>query len=148
LDKTGSNSNINTNNSVKTEIFHGIENATKTILEFTSNAVTKVDACLDSTGPSVMMGVEAIKNERFEAKNRGVEFRYITEITKDNISYCKELSKIAEIRHLNGVKGNFEVSQNIGKAEYIGTAILEEAEPVPQLIYSNVKEIVEQQHCI
>ena len=95
-----------------------------------------------------MMGVEAIKNERFKAKNRGVEFRYITEITRDNISYCKELSKIAEIRHLNGVKGNFEVSQNIGKAEYIGTAVLEEAQPVPQLIYSNVKEIVEQQQYV
>ena len=95
-----------------------------------------------------MMGVEAIKNERFKAKNRGVEFRYITEITRDNISYCKELSKIAEIRHLNGVKGNFEVSQNIGKAEYIGTAVLQEAEPIPQLIYSNVKEIVEQQQYV
>ena len=95
-----------------------------------------------------MMGVEAIKNERFKAKNRGVEFRYITEITGDNISYCKELSKISEIRHLNGVKGNFEVSQNIGKAEYIGTAVLQEAEPVPQLIYSNVKEIVEQQQYV
>jgi two-component system sensor histidine kinase VicK len=115
---------------------------------FTSNADTKVDACLDSTGPSVMMGVEIIKDESFKARNRGVEFRYITEITKDNISYCKELSKIAEIRHLNGVRGNFEVSQKSGKAEYIGTAVLEEAEPVAQLIYSNVKEIVEQQQFV
>jgi hypothetical protein len=90
-----------------------------------------------------MMGVEIIKNERFKAKNRGVEFRYITEITKDNIPYCKELSEIAEIRHLNGVRGNFEVSQRRGKGEYIGTAILQEAEPVAQLIYSNVKEIVD-----
>jgi two-component system sensor histidine kinase VicK len=95
-----------------------------------------------------MMGVEIIKNERFKGKNRGVEFRYITEITKDNISYCKELSKIAEIRHLNGVRGNFEVSQRRGKGEYIGTAILQEAEPVAQLIYSNVKEIVEQQQFV
>jgi hypothetical protein len=71
-----------------------------------------------------MMGAEIIKNERFKAGNRGVEFRYITEITKGNISYCKELSKIAEIRHINGVRGNFEVSQKRGRGEYIGTAIL------------------------
>jgi two-component system, OmpR family, sensor histidine kinase VicK len=95
-----------------------------------------------------MMGVEIIKDERFKARNRGVEFRYITEITKDNISYCKELSKIAEIRHLNGVRGNFEVSQRRGKGEYIGTAILQEAEPVAQLIFSNVKEIVEQEQFV
>lgn len=96
-----------------------------------------------------MIGVEAIKNERLKAKNRGVQFRYITEITKDNISYCKELSKFAEVHHLNGVKGNFEISQKtIGTDEYIGTATLQEAEPVAQLIYSNVKEIVEQQQFV
>ncbi|HZI71588.1 MAG TPA: hypothetical protein VFD60_10570, partial [Nitrososphaeraceae archaeon] len=70
-----------------------------------------MDACLDPTGPSVMMGVDAIKNERLKANRRGVNFRYITEVTKDNISYCKELSEFAEVRHLNGVKGNFEISK-------------------------------------
>jgi two-component system, OmpR family, sensor histidine kinase VicK len=96
-----------------------------------------------------MMGVEAIRNERFKAKNRGVQFRYITEITQDNFSYCKQLSEFAQIRHLNGVKGNFEVSQkSTGKGEYIGAATLEEAEPVTQLIYSNVKEIVEQEQFV
>jgi two-component system, OmpR family, sensor histidine kinase VicK len=98
-----------------------------------------------------MMGIDIIKNERLKAKNRGVNFRYVTEITKDNIAYCKELSEFAEVRHLNGVKGNFEVSKNGikgGKEEYIGTATLREAEPVAQLIYSNVKEIVEQQQFV
>jgi hypothetical protein len=101
-----------------------------------------MDACIDSTGPSVMIGVDTIKNERLKAKNRGVSFRYITEITNDNSSYCKELSKFAEIRHLNGVKGNFELSKNGirgAKGEFIGTATLQEAEPIAQLIYSNVK---------
>ncbi|MFL6409819.1 MAG: sensor histidine kinase [Nitrososphaeraceae archaeon] len=102
-----------------------------------------------------MMGVDAIKNERLKAKKRGVNFRYITEITKDNISYCKELFEFAEVRHLNGVKGNFEVSKKNGakgakggKEEYIATATLQEAEPIAQLIYSNVKEIVEQQQFV
>jgi two-component system sensor histidine kinase VicK len=98
-----------------------------------------------------MMGVDIIKNERFRAKKRGVNFRYVTEIIKDNIAYCKELSEFAEVRHLNGVKGNFEVSKNGikgGKGEYIGAATLQEAQPVAQIIYSNVKEIVEQQQFV
>ncbi|HZA07840.1 MAG TPA: histidine kinase dimerization/phospho-acceptor domain-containing protein, partial [Nitrososphaeraceae archaeon] len=98
-----------------------------------------------------MMGVDAIKNERLKAKNRGVNFRYVTQITDDNLSYCKELSKFAELRHLSGVKGNFEVSKNRigrGKGEYIGTATLQEAKPIAQIIYSNVKEIVEQQQFV
>jgi signal transduction histidine kinase len=99
-----------------------------------------------------MMGVDAIKNERLKAKRRGVNFRYITGITKDNLSYCKELSEFAEVRHLNGVKGNFEISKirikGEWKGEYIATATLQEAEPVTQLIYSNVKEIVEQEQFV
>jgi len=102
----------NNNKNEKTELFHGTEEATKAVLDFTSNADTAIDACVDYTGPSVMMGVDAIKNERLKAKNRGVNFRYVTEITKDNIAYCKELSEFAEVRHLNSVKGNFEVSKN------------------------------------
>ena len=99
-----------------------------------------------------MMGVDAIKNERLKAKRRGVNFRYITEVTKDNLSYCKELSEFAVVRHLNGVKGNFEISKirikGEWKGEYIATATLQEAEPVTQLIYSNVKEIVEQEQFV
>jgi len=45
-----------------------------------------------------MMGVDAIKNKRLKAKKRrGVNFRYVTEVTKDNLSYCKELSEFAEV---------------------------------------------------
>jgi two-component system, OmpR family, sensor histidine kinase VicK len=98
-----------------------------------------------------MIGVDAIKNERLKAKNRGVNFRYVTQITDDNLSYCKELSKFAELRHLSGVKGNFEVSKNGirgAKGEYIGTATLQKAKPIAQLIHSNVKEIVEQEQFV
>ena len=68
------------------------------------------------------------------AKDRGVKFRYVTEITKDNISYCKDMLKFAEIRHLeDGIKGNFEVHD---KKEYVAATKLqkEEEEPIPQLI--------------
>jgi two-component system, OmpR family, sensor histidine kinase VicK len=53
--------------------------------------------------------------------------------------------KFAEIRHLDGVRGNFEVSD---VKEYVGSANFQNSEPLPQLIYSNVKEIVEQQQYV
>ena len=55
--------------------------------------------------------------------------------------------KFAEIRHLDGVKGNFEISD---EKEYVGTATLKEPEqePIPQLIHSDVKEVVEQQQYV
>jgi two-component system, OmpR family, sensor histidine kinase VicK len=95
-----------------------------------------------------MIDVKAIKEERIYAKDRGVKFRYITDITKENISYCKQMIKEfdAELRHLNAVKGNFEISD--GGKEYVATANLQKAKPLKQLIYSNVKEIGEQQQYV
>ncbi len=95
-----------------------------------------------------MVDVESIKEARIKAKNRGVKFRYVTEVTPKNISHCKEIIKYfgAEIRHLDDVKGNFEISDN-GK-EYVAVANIQEAKPLKQLIYSNVKEIGEQQQYI
>jgi two-component system, OmpR family, sensor histidine kinase VicK len=51
----------------------------------------------------------------------------------------------SEIRHLDGVRGNFEVSDI---KEYVGSANFQNSKPLPQLIYSNVKEIVEQQQYV
>jgi len=132
----------------KTEIFHDIEDSNNAILNFVYKTKYRIDACLDLNGPSVMIDVESIKEARIKAKNRGVKFRYVTEITEANISYCKEMIKYfdAEIRHLDDVKGNFEISDD-GK-EYVATANLQEAKPLKQLIYSNVKEIGEQQQYI
>jgi two-component system, OmpR family, sensor histidine kinase VicK len=126
-------------------VLYGTENANNAILQFVARAKEKIHACIDQTGPSVMMGVESIKKERLTATNRGVRLKYVTEITKENIPYCKELMKISEVRHTDGVRGNFEVSD--GK-EYVATATLQKAKPVAQLIYSNVIELVEQQQYV
>jgi len=132
----------------KTEVFHDSEDSNNALLNFVYKAKYRVDACLDSNGPSVMVDVESIKEARIKAKNRGVKFRYVTEVTLKNIYYCKEMIKYfgAQIRHLDDVKGNFEISDD-GKA-YVATANLQQAEPLKQLIYSNVKEIGEQQQYI
>ena len=49
---------------------------------------------------------------------KGVKIKYISEITKHNINYCKELMKIAEVRHVDDAKGGMAVSDS----EYIATA--------------------------
>jgi len=130
-----------------TKVFHGTENSTKALVEFVSRAKQRIDSVVDSIAPSIIIGTDSIRKERFSAaKDRGVKFRYVTEITKDNISYCKEMLKFAEIRHLDGVKGNFEISD---EKEYVGAAALKEPEQsIPQLIHSNAKEVVEQQQYV
>jgi len=51
----------------------------------------------------------------------------------------------SEIRHLDGLKGNFEVADH---KEYVAVATLQAAQSIPQLLFSNLPEIVEQQQFV
>ena len=127
--------------SEKTEVMYGVENAMHRLTEVMSRVSSRADVCGDSLSPSFSMGVEPIKKGYIDFKKRGVKIRFITEITKDNIHYCKELMQfVDQLRHMDGVKGNMAV----GETEYVATAVLQEAQPVTQTIYSNAKAILEQ----
>jgi hypothetical protein len=100
-----------------------------------------VDSCLDSNAPSVTIEfyLKAIK----DAMARGVTFRIVTEIIPNNLPFCKEMMRAGiQLRHLDKVKGNFSVFDN---KVYLATAIVKESQPIPQVIYSNISTIVEQQ---
>ena len=128
--------------SEKTEVVYGTSNVLNTEIQFFSNANLKVDTCMDYPRPSLALGIESIRKSFLDAKGRDVKLRYITEITTENISYCKELMKIADVRHLDGIKGNFMVSEK----EYLASAVSNNTSKIAsQIIYSNVQEIVEQQ---
>jgi two-component system sensor histidine kinase VicK len=122
-----------------TEILRGAEDTTRAVVLFFTNA-NWVSVCADSLAPSVAMGVEPIKECYENLKSRQVKVRWITEITKDNLSYCRALMQYAELRHLDGIKGNFGVSDTA----YIATATLNKAQPVAELIYSTAKSVIEQ----
>ncbi|MGA9170969.1 MAG: HAMP domain-containing sensor histidine kinase, partial [Nitrososphaeraceae archaeon] len=105
-----------------------------------------IDACVDNTRPALVIENEQLRKSFMDAKNAGIRSRCITEVTAENIPYCKELLQIVnELRHLNGIKGNFYLSES----EYLSPATLhEKGKPASQIIYSNVKEIVEHQRYI
>ena len=126
----------------KTEVLYGVDNAINLLTCIASDAKTMLYACMDSSRSQVDMGeVESVRKAIQDAKNRGVKLRYVTEITKDNIQYWKDLMKIIdELRHLEGVKGNFATNGT----QYIAIAMLHQTKPVIQVIYSNVKAVVDQ----
>jgi two-component system, OmpR family, sensor histidine kinase VicK len=129
--------------SEKTEVLHGEQNVIDTVLQFTFKAKSRIDACVDYTRPSLTIEIEELRRAFLDAKIRGVRLRYVTEITEDNVEHCKELLKLVdELRHIEGIKGNFYISET----EYIAPATLHtKGKPASHIVYSNVKEIVQQQ---
>jgi two-component system sensor histidine kinase VicK len=126
----------------KTETVYGVENTVSVSLQCFTQVKERHDSCGDDTLPSVIVTTEPIKNAYRELLRRGIKTRFITEITEKNIEYCKELMKIVyELRLLEGIRGNFGVSES----DYIATAIQQEGRPIPQLIHSNARAMIEQQ---
>ena len=114
-------------------------------IRFLENVSERMDICVDKNGPSMIIKSEIYKSNYIKAKNRGAKIRFITEITKDNIQYCKKLGEIvSELRHLDGVKGSVCVNDS----EFLGMSTWSETKLLNPVIYSNEREVIEQQQYI
>ncbi len=111
------------------------------ITDIIYNARKFLNICGDSTLPKFILS-ETTRNALEQAKRTGVRIRCITEITKDNLSYCKELMKFTEIRHLNKFVGN----SIIGDKEYLAQSVGHVF--TSNLIYSNENRMLEQQNSL
>jgi signal transduction histidine kinase len=145
--KSNANQLSNFNENIgNTQVLYGIDNVINTELQFFSKTRGKIDTCMNYTRPPLAIEIDTVKEAFVDAKNRGVKLRYLTEITSENIAYCKELMSIVdELRHLEGIKGNFMLSES----QYLSPVVLFEKEKVAsQIICSNLKVIIEQQQYI
>jgi two-component system, OmpR family, sensor histidine kinase VicK len=129
-----------------TSVLYGIENVMNTVLQFLNQTSNVIDACVDYTRPSLAVDIVVLKKAFLAAKSKGVKLRYVTEITSENIHYCRQLlAMVDELRHLDGIKGNFYISETA----YLAPATFhEKGKPAAQIIYSNVKEVVEHQRYV
>jgi signal transduction histidine kinase len=113
------------------------------ILDILYNAEQRIDICGNSRFPSLIFSFESLRKAIMNVKNRKyTRQRYIFEITQQNIQYCKDLMKVAEVRHIDEIEANLLLN----KKEYLGSITLKE--PHQQAIYTNVREIVGQQQNI
>ena len=101
------------------EILYNPFTITKVYSQILDNAKKMWDFYADTKSLTIPFAIEQVNRAILDAKNRGVRFRFLTEVTKDNVTFCKDLVlKVGEIRHLGGIKGNFGVSDT----EYISTS--------------------------
>ena len=126
----------------RTEIWSGLETISKKSFEVLSRAKETSDYCHDSKSPSFLVTNDMYLQMIKQLKAKGIRQRFITEITQENVRYSKELAKHVELRHLEGVKGNFGI---VDGKEYGAAANIYDLQPPVEFIYSNVKTFVEQQ---
>jgi two-component system sensor histidine kinase VicK len=126
----------------RTEIWSGLETISRKSFEVLSRAIVTSDCCHDSKSPLILVTTEQYFEMIKQLKAKGIRQRFVTEITQENVKYSKELARHVELRHLQGVKGNFGI---VDGKEYGAAANLYDMQPPVEFIYSNVKTFVEQQ---
>ena len=115
--------------------------------KFAMNCRRDLNLCIDKNGPSVIINVPEITKLYVIFNSTSVQMRIVTDITSDNMGYCKQIAKKngVELRHISGIKGNFAISDD---REYIASAVLHESKLLTEIIHSNVKEIVDQNQLV
>jgi signal transduction histidine kinase len=122
----------------KTQI---ITNNHSDIFDMISKASKDLSILGDSTSMDFILS-ERIRKALQHAKIKGTRIRYITEISKDNLNSCIEIMKFADIRHMNGIIGNFILSDKEYFGQPAGSKFL--SNPV----YTNEKGMVIMQNFI
>jgi two-component system, OmpR family, sensor histidine kinase VicK len=106
-----------------------------------NNVKERMDIFFDKEAPSIVIDVKEYRTGYNNIRKRGGRIRAFTEITRENLQHCKELMKLVdELRHLDGVRGGIAISET----EYMATTVLQESAPLTEVIYSSIKEVVEQ----
>ncbi len=107
---------------------------------FASRVRQEIDVCSDRQSLAAMVASGELWKTLEKGRAAGFRVRYLTEITKENESYSRELAKMVELRHLDGVTGNFAISD---AREYVGPLVTDDGR-LGQVIYSNAKPLFEQ----
>lgn len=120
------------------EIDDEVPNSDDSLLKIISRSNERLDFCYDKAGPSALIDNESLWNVIAQLKYKGIKLRLITDITKENVTYCKTMMRYFDVHHVDGVKGNFGISD---QNEYVGN-IMPRGKSDYQLICIDVKPFV------
>ena len=93
----------------------GYQNNRNTIINFCRNAKSMINLVTDAIQPTLGSEIDWFWNEISDARRkRGVKCTQLTDITTENLRYCKKeiMTRIDELRHLDGIKECFGVTDS------------------------------------
>ena len=137
--RTDSGFSMSTSKTAKrTEVLKGKESVLQTAVQFFSKVQNRLDICTASLTPNPSKIPEEIVQKYLDITRRGGKLRLISNVTKANIGYCKELMKFVEVRHRDDVSSYFGVSEK----EFLALPGYGVFNPEGPILYSNEEVFV------
>jgi two-component system sensor histidine kinase VicK len=128
----------------KVWLVNGVENILNFYISRTSLLKKSVDCCYEYYGPIHIKEAPLIWENNLKLDKRGIKVRFLTEIRNENLQYCKKILeevKHIDMRHMDGVKGNFTIHDD---REYLLPFIVDNPrEPVKNALFCTQKDMVE-----
>lgn len=128
----------------KVKIVNGAENILNLYISCAKSLRKSIDVCYDLNGPTRIRKIAHIWTSNFEIDNNEIKVRLLTDIRNENLEHCKKLLEEIEhieIRHMDGVKGNFTILD--GKEILITDFVDKLGEPVNDALFCTQKEMTE-----
>jgi two-component system, OmpR family, sensor histidine kinase VicK len=128
----------------KIKMIMGAENALIFYISRAHLIKKSVQVCYDHNMPMRAIKTPPLWRSNLELDKKGIEVRFITDIRNENLEYCKKILqeiKHVEIRHMEGVKGNFTIHDD--KEMFLPFFVDKPGEPVNEMLYSSQKKMVD-----
>ncbi|MEJ7640863.1 MAG: hypothetical protein WKF36_01575 [Candidatus Nitrosocosmicus sp.] len=131
------------------------EEAFKIASKIISNTEKALDCVFDQSWLHFQLDKSEILDLIINLKLRGVASRFVTTITRDNMSYCKKIMKYSELKHSDRVSGYLGISDGNRFFNYLSPEIPQEndleyvktnSRPDVNLISIDNRSFVQEQH--
>ena len=113
------------------------------VARLTTEIIPKVNSKIDCVFQPHST-LETFLDSIINLKKQYIKVRLVTEITRDNLPYYKEINKHIDIRHLDNVKGSFMVCDG---REYLGYIFGKQTERV-EMLHITMESFVEAQQYV
>lgn len=134
--------NDETKNSARTEIISGTNQVLERFLSFMSGSKT-IKCCGNSNTIPLAFKIKEYRDLLYSYYNRNINIKFVTEITKENIPYCKKILDYVELRHFDGIRTDFILNESEFIALGFSLHNFEKfGNTIQKIIYSNVEDLV------
>lgn len=123
-----------------TEILYGNDEITKRTIEVFNSTEKTIEGCIGKEEIGTHVRHQWHMEGLLELRRRGVKVRVVTQVTHDNLPFCKIYSQAVELRHIDGIQSSFGISDGKWLLDHIVS--LDEF-PLSHAILTNVTKLVE-----
>ncbi len=122
------------------DTLYGNDDILKTTLWLFDSTHKTMEGCIGKDEVAIHVTHELIWNGLLKLKHKEVQLRVITQITNDNLTYCKTLSDIVDVRHVDGIQSSFGICDGKWLLDHV---ISLDEYPLSHAIFTNVKKLVD-----